>query len=135
MREERLLERIKRWEKEPHARSKEDPKRVVDSVVRHLQQLLNTRQGSVQIADDYGIPDFTHFMHAGVETTTVLESAIKEIIRKYEPRLTNVVVRFTALDEERLSLGFQILGKLTTGNSDVLFETIVGSDGRVQVKG
>lgn len=135
MREERLLERIRRWEKEPFVREKEDPKRMVHSVVNHLQRILNTRQGSVEIAADYGIPDFTHFMDARIESTTHLENAIAEVIRKYEPRLRNVRVNFSSLDEERLQLSFRISGHLFTGTEQVVLETLVGPDGKVQVRG
>ena len=62
MGEERLLERIQSWEKEPKRRSRGEPRRQIDSIVAHLQRILNTRQGNVPIADGYGVPDLTDFM-------------------------------------------------------------------------
>ena len=40
MREERLMERVRRWEQQPPGRGRENPQRTIESVVRHLQQLL-----------------------------------------------------------------------------------------------
>jgi predicted component of type VI protein secretion system len=54
MREERLIERIRSWNKAPDRRDGSDPKRMVGSIIRHLERILNTRRGSAQIfrADD-----------------------------------------------------------------------------------
>ena len=135
MREERLLERLRRWEAEPLSRGREDPKRTIDSVVRHLQRLLNTHQGSVEIAADYGIPDFMHFLQGGPKAALDVETAIRDVIEKYEPRLTGVRVRYIALEDGMPTLRFQIQARLSVDAKSVLLETIVGPDGRIQVKG
>ena len=133
MREERLLERIRRWEKEPVGRGREDPKRVLDSVVRHLQRLLNTRQGSVQIADDYGIPDVSHLLQHGPQTAFEVEKALQNLIEKFEPRLTNVRVRYVSAIDNRFALSFHVQAKLKMDAKSIVLETLVGADGRIQV--
>src|ERR1017187_7815768 len=99
MREDRLLERLRRWETSPLGRGREDPRKVMDSVVGHLQRLLNTRQGSVQIAPSYGIPDFMHVLQGGPEASLDMESAIRAVIEAYEPRLAGVRVTFIPADD------------------------------------
>ena len=137
MREERLLKRISAWEREPHRRSSVDPKRIIDSVLDHLQQLLNTRQGSVSIGEDYGVPDFTELLHAYPDSVRDFERSIRQTIQKYEPRLDGIRVRLIPQDEELLSLRFQIMAKLVTEDykEPVFFESVVDSDGKISITG
>lgn len=137
MREDRLLKRISAWEKEPHRRSIEDPKRTLDSVLDHLQQILNTRQGSVPIGEDYGVPDFTELLHAYPDSVRDFERSIRQTIQKYEPRLNGIRVRLIPQDEDFLSLRFQIMAKLVTEDhkEPVLFESVVDSDGKISITG
>jgi len=136
MREERLLERIQTWEKEPLRRNKEDSRRIVDSVLRHLQRILNTKQGNVPIAEDYGVPDFTDFLDDLPDSVREIEKTLRLTIQKYEPRLKAVKVNLIPQEEDLLSLRFQIVAKLTTeSKTQVLFETIIDTDGKVSIKG
>lgn len=137
MREERLLERIRSWEKGPDRRAREDPTKVIDSVLRHLQRILNTRRGSVPIAEDYGVPDFTDLLHSYPDSIREVERSIRQIIQKYEPRLKAVRVSFIPQDEDIFSVGFQIVAKLAAEDEKipVFFESFMGADGRVKIRG
>jgi type VI secretion system protein len=136
MKEERLLDRIRSWEKRPILRNRQDPRRVTDSVLRHLQRLLNTKAGNVPIAEDYGVPDFTDFLHSFPDSVREMERTLRLVIQKYEPRLKAVRVSFVPQDESALSLSFQITARLSTEEkTQVLFETRVDSEGRIEVRG
>lgn len=139
MREHRLLERIRELAKRPSRRSSEDPKQMIHSVQEHLQRILNTRQGNVIIADDYGIPDFTNFMSGFDETKRSLERSIRQTIQKYEPRLQGVRVTFAEEKErtDKLTLNFQIQARLVLpGHKEpVMFESVVNAGGQVKVRG
>ena len=136
MREERLLERIQTWEREPARRGKEDPRRIVDSVLRHLHRILNTKQGNVLIAEDYGVPDFSDFLNALPGSVREIEKTIRLAIQKYEPRLTAVRVSFIPQEEDPLSLRFQIFARLSAeSKTQVFFETVVDSDGKIDIRG
>jgi type VI secretion system protein len=137
MREERLLERLRNWEKNPKRRERADVSRISDSILWHLQRILNTRQGNVLIAEDYGIPDFTEFLFSYPDSVREMEKSIRLTIQKYEPRLTGVRVNFIPQEEDILSLRFQIAARLATTEkrNPVLFETIVDADGKVSIKG
>ncbi|MDJ0816758.1 MAG: type VI secretion system baseplate subunit TssE [Desulfobacterales bacterium] len=136
MRENRLTERIRAWNSGPLRREGQDPKRMIDSVVGHLERLLNTRQGSAQIADDYGIPDFTDFKSAFPEAHRDLERSIRQTVQKYEPRLTSVRVKFIPQADEMLTVSFQIIARLILeGRKDaVVFESILDSDGKIRIR-
>lgn len=135
MREERLLERIKVWEKKPERRSKEDTRRIIDSIIRHLQRILNTKTGNVPIADDYGVPDFTDLLRTYPDSVRDFERAIKHTIQKYEPRLKAVRLNLLPPDENLLSLRFQIVAKLASTQENLFIETVLDSDGRMNIRG
>jgi type VI secretion system protein len=136
MREARLLERIRTWERDPARREREDPRRVIDSVLLHLHRILNTKQGNVPIAEDYGVPDFTDLLYSYPESVRDIERTIRSAIQKYEPRLKAVKVTFIPQDADLLSLRFQIAARLSSeSKTQVFFETVVDSDGKIEIKG
>ncbi len=137
MAELRLLERIRLIEKEPHQRGKTGSSRVVDSIMLHLRRILNTRQGSVSTCLDYGIPDFTN-LASSYSSASVAELAesIRKVVRKYEPRLRSVTVKFNPKSDEDLELSFRIDARLATddgSNVPVTFSTVVDPAGRVDI--
>jgi type VI secretion system protein len=135
MNEERLTERIRSQEREPMRRGGESRKRCIDSVLEHLQRILNTRQGNVPIADDYGIPDFLDFLQAYPDSVHQIEESIRDAIDRYEPRLAGTNVTFIPREDDDLTLRFQVIACLKTeGDRQVLLETVVDTDGRVSVR-
>jgi type VI secretion system protein len=137
MREERLIQRIRTWKKTPDRRDRQDPKRLIGSIVRHLERILNTRRGSVGIAHDYGIPDLTDFRSGFPDSVRDLEMTIRDTIEKFEPRLKSVRVKFVPQDVNMLSVTFQIVARLALEDekTPVMFESMMGSDGKVMIRG
>lgn len=135
MRELRLLERIKDFEKDPERRFAEDPQAMTKSVLHHIQQIMNTRQGSVLIHDDYGVPDFTDIAGSyASDRVQELERDLSKIIMKYEPRLLEASITFQEQQDDVLALRFKIKGKLAMENDvPVVFESVVQSDGRITI--
>lgn len=134
MHEERLLERIRSMEREPLRRGGDNQRRCIDSVLSHLQRILNTRQGNVPIAGDYGVPDFLDFLQTYPESVHEIERNIKNAIDKYEPRLSGTSVTYVQDEEDGLTLRFQIIASLTVdGGRKVFFETVVDTDGRIHI--
>lgn len=135
MNEERLLERICTWKNEPQRRSRGDYGRQIDSILAHLQRILNTRQGNVPISDTYGIPDLNDFMTSYPESVTEIEKSIRQAVEQYEPRLCSVKVVFLPQEGDVLCLRFQIIARINTeSGKNVLIETIVDSDGKISLK-
>ena len=137
MREERLTERIRSWNRAPDRRGGPDPKRMVASIVRHLERILNTRWGSTQTADDYGIPDLTDLRSGLPDAVRDLERAIRNTIQKYEPRLEAVRVKFIPQEETMLTVSFQIVARLALEGekNPVTFQSVMDSDGKVTIRG
>ncbi|MEA5113306.1 MAG: type VI secretion system baseplate subunit TssE [Geobacteraceae bacterium] len=135
MHEQRLSERIRAQERQPARRGGKDRKLCVDSIVDHLQRILNTRQGNVLIADDYGVPDFLEFFQTYPDSVRQIEESIRNAIDRYEPRLSGASVTFIPREDDDLTLRFQVIAFLAMeGDRQVLLETVVGTDGRVRVR-
>ena len=69
------------------------------SISEHLQILLNTREGLSVTNPDYGLPDLTDIVHMLPDGVHALQNAIRDVILKYEPRLSKVKVRFVPSDD------------------------------------
>jgi type VI secretion system protein len=137
MPQERLLERIRRFEADPDRRGTTDPNEVVQSILAHLRKILNARQGSALIADDYGVPDFTDLAATfSSDKVRDLVRSVKTVINKYEPRLSSVKVESETQMEHYLELHFKIDGALIMGDQvevPVSFETIIDPSGKIKV--
>ena len=129
-----LFERLADPEKSAHRSIREDTQEIADSVMRHLQKLLNTRQGHVPIRPDYGMPDFTDCAESLPATMDKVRRAIKDSIEAFEPRLHRVKITHLPSDDS-LQLHFGISGQLTTGKQNVstFFSTRVAPTGSAEV--
>jgi len=135
MADTRLLERIQYLEINPDTRVERNISRKVRSIINHLQNLLNTHQGSVLIADDYGIPDITNTHGESItEMTKRLENTLRGVIMKYEPRLSDVRVNLISQEENVLSIKFKLEAVLVEDNSiPLVLETVISSEGKVNI--
>ncbi|TDV28736.1 type VI secretion system protein [Paraburkholderia caballeronis] len=136
MRERRLLERIAHWEIAKGRTNQTQVDILVRSVMDHLQRLLNTRQGSVQIDPQFGVPDFTNLaggMAAG--STREIEEEIRRMVLKYEPRLKSPKVVLSHEGTDVLSIRFSLEGRLEVDARDIPLQlsTSVASSGKVEI--
>ncbi|MBF0170493.1 MAG: type VI secretion system baseplate subunit TssE [Nitrospinae bacterium] len=137
MREERLLERIARWEEGDDRTGVSDTERLVTSVVEHLRHILNTRQGSALIDPDYGVPEFTNLVgtfEAGEVTDVAAD--MERIIRRYEPRLSSVKVTFAPKENDNLTLRFSVSGEVQADDRTIplTIETAITAEGRITIR-
>ncbi|MHB8111395.1 MAG: type VI secretion system baseplate subunit TssE [Syntrophorhabdaceae bacterium] len=137
MYEERLTQRIRNLERKDTIRSTDEFAYIVNSIINHLQRVLNTRQGSVSIAEDYGMPDFTNYQGLGItEEAKDIADTIKSMILKYEPRLGGAQVTYEPDKNDLLSLKFKLQTEIiNVRNENVIveLETIISSEGKVRV--
>ncbi len=133
-RDRTLLERLANPDSEERHTVQRDSTKIVGSVMRNLQRLLNTRQGQVLIQPEYGLPDITDCAENLPEALERISRAIKDSIERYEPRLTRVkIVRFPAGND--LNLHFGISGQIVTEREHipVHFNTTVNPSGSAVV--
>lgn len=111
--------------------------KMIESVRRDLEDLLNTRRGISEIEEEYvelrnsivnfGMPDF-----ASLDTTTFqdrerLADVIEHIVEQFEPRLKEVrAVMDTSWDSGKFDVRYQIEAKLSVDPApEVTFETVL----------
>ncbi len=132
-----LLERLNRAAREGGDRTvKEDRGAVMRSVLRNLQCILNTREGSAAAQPELGIPS-PHELMCGYPTSIeVALRAVKLCLQRFEPRLTNVVVSIDQAEAERMAIGFTVSAQLAGGDrrDPVSFHTSITPDGRMRLR-
>jgi type VI secretion system protein len=136
MHEKRLLERIRDFEKDQDRRGELNPTVLSASVLSHLRRLLNTKQGSVPIAEDYGLADLTELPGSfAPDNLAEIEEKITRVISQYEPRLTGLRVHFAARQDDSLSLRFEISGRVNAEelNLPIIFESVVEPSGKISL--
>ncbi len=82
-----------------------------ESVLAHLQALLNSHLGESMSAPGLGILDFADIVHGFPASTQVLSHSIRTTILQHEPRLRTVTVTPSTSDDP-LALAFEISGRL-----------------------
>lgn len=138
MHDRRLLERIASLGDEDELATRESrAERLIQSILNHLQRILNTRQGSAPIDAEFGVPDFTNLagsFSAG-STDQIIEN-LSRMIRRYEPRLLNAQIVLTDSQDEVLSLAFLISGVIRIDNREIpiRMNSHVSSNGQILLR-
>lgn len=135
--ERSLLERIDHPEVESIRQLTPDTNELSRSILRNLQNMFNTRQGSVLTVAEYGSPDFNDLVDQFPDAIMEIRKSILYNVKQYEPRLKNIRVRHIPDEENPLDLKFEISGQLNLGKSrtSVAFTTIMGDSGRIKIRG
>jgi type VI secretion system protein len=130
----RLLERIMAIESGKTADNQDSA--LLESISIHLNKLLNTVQGSVLQAPDYGTPELNLMMQsAGGDAIRSLEEIMAQVISRYEPRLHNVKVVYQNKGAQTLMMNFRIDASVMRNDRPVpvFFETQIAPDGHIEV--
>ncbi|HHM04780.1 MAG TPA: type VI secretion system baseplate subunit TssE [Gammaproteobacteria bacterium] len=132
--ESSLLERIASGES--HASLTPDASRARQSVVHHLRNMLNTRQGSAAALPDYGLPDFNDVVSRLPDGLSEYRNAIRLTIERFEPRLKRVQVVHVPDADDPLRLKFEISALLALGDRHVRvsLHTAFDDAGQVSVR-
>lgn len=110
---------------------------LIASILEHLQRILNTRQGSVPIDPEFGVPDFTNL--AGTFSTGTTEEIMQDMsrmIQRYEPRLRQPQISFASTQDEVLSLAFSISGTVSVDDREIPIRLTshVSSNGKISLR-
>ena len=111
-----------------------DRRALVDSVVRNLRQILNSRQGSALAQMDLGIPAPCEIVLGFPEAVGQLKRTIVAVIEKYEPRLRSVQVFYQPRETEGLVINFIVSGRLAHDNTQISFETRFDNAGLIHLE-
>jgi type VI secretion system protein len=130
----RLLERIKSMENLTPLPAGAEIQSEMQSILDHLQSLLNTRCGTVLIDEDYGIPDvfFSHGTSFKENTQTMMQ-LMTETIKKYEPRLSQVSIVAKERQRALLEQHFTLSATLTRDpDLSIELHVVISSDGKIK---
>lgn len=81
---------------------------LVDSVKRQLDQILNTRPGNCRSAPELGVIDLNDATQGSADIKGRIREAIRQCIRRYEPRIVHVEVRSPDYQASPLEMTFQV---------------------------
>ena len=135
MAEERLMKRLRRWSTGTGGGTP-DVGTYVESVLADIHKLYNTRQGSVPISENYGLPDISNLLaNLTPPDMEQIRDAIERTTIEFEPRLQDVDVTIPA--EEALGvLRFAVRGSLLyeKGSMPLRYQVDIEGDGRVSIR-
>lgn len=131
-----LLERIEKQIPANHNIELNDSK-AVESILNHVKKILNVRQGSVQTMPDYGLPDFNDLARRFPNAIEEIKRSIRQCLEKYEPRLVNVQVDHVMVGDHMMDLRYDVKAQISVDgkNTNVWFETILDTAGKVSIRG
>ncbi|MEI4951538.1 type VI secretion system baseplate subunit TssE [Aeromonas caviae] len=101
-----LFDRIRGEGLDSSPRSEVDE--LVDSVKRQLDQILNTRPGNCRSAPELGVIDLNDATQGSADIKGRIREAIRQCIRRYEPRIVHVEVRSPDYQASPLEMMFQV---------------------------
>jgi type VI secretion system protein len=114
-----------------------DHRAAMASVLANLRDILGTRQGSSAAQPDLGLPPPNELRQNYPASIADLQRAVAATITRYEPRLRDVKVTYIQVEDEPLTVHFQIAAALVVDGQRqlVAFETCVDHSGKVKVDG
>lgn len=104
---------------------------LIESIQSNLIQILNTRQGMVPHIPEFGLPDI-HYVYSSLpKSLDQLGLEIQQTLERFEPRLSNVQVKFVEKAQDTFRATYHIKGEVREGSrvSRITFQTEVLRDG------
>ena len=106
-----------------------------DSVLAHLQVILNTHLGESLSSATLGILDFADIVHGFPASTQVLALSIRTTVLLHEPRLRDVAVK-SVESSDPLALAFEISVRFNdAGRSPLRARTELSASGHFHIQG
>lgn len=113
-----------------------EDQKLRNSIIENLRMVLSARQGSVLHLPDFGMPDILQMYFESGNTIDPLKKELHDVILKYEPRISEVMVQHSEFDQETMRISIKIIASIkdnmnkeilltefsTTGWTKVIFE-------------
>lgn len=80
----------------------------VESIKRHLVELLNSRPGNSECSPELGLLDLNDASASTVDMVVEIKRSIKSCIERFEPRISQVVVQSLSDPQVLSGLCFQV---------------------------
>ncbi|WP_252109547.1 MULTISPECIES: type VI secretion system baseplate subunit TssE [unclassified Halomonas] len=89
---------------------------VVESIKRHLVELLNSHPGNNACAPELGLLDFNDATIGVLDLELNIQQAIRQCIERFEPRVKRVEVESLPNPGDPLQLRFQVHATVALGD-------------------
>lgn len=102
----------------------------IKAIKKHLEWLLNARQGCSQGSPDFGLTDFNDSALGSADLILKISSDIRRAIERYEPRITIHGVHYSPNADMPLELNFRLDCGIKVQNREELIEIALIMNGR-----
>jgi len=103
------------------------------SIIENLRMILTTRRGSILHLPDFGISDILQIYLASDNPVESLKKEIREVILKYEPRVSEVQIQNSEFDQKTLRAALKIIIKLKDSSNKEILLTEFSTTGWTKV--
>ncbi len=103
------------------------------SIIENLRMILTTRRGSILHLPDFGISDILQIYLASDNPVESLKKEIREVILKYEPRISEVQIQNSEFDQKTLRASLKIIIKLKDSSNKEILLTEFSTTGWTKV--
>jgi type VI secretion system protein len=115
----------------------EQARQRIESIKRHLEQVLNARQGCSQSSPDLGLRDFNGVTQGGNDLVIAISADIQRSVEAFEPRIKVTGVRYQPDPDVPLELNFRLDCQVRVNHKEEQVQIDVamrGRDGYTRVK-
>ncbi|MGH8386679.1 MAG: type VI secretion system baseplate subunit TssE [Pseudomonas sp.] len=117
--------------------SDEQAHQRIEAIKRHLEQVLNTRQGCSQSSPELGLRDFNGVTQASTDLVVAISDDIRRSVQAFEPRIMVTGVRYQPDPDLPQELSFRLDCQVRVNYKDEQVQIEVamqGRDGYTRVK-
>jgi type VI secretion system protein len=111
----RLFERLATPERNESGGAEASLAEIVESIKRHLVDLLNSHPGHSECAPELGLLDFNDATIGVLDLERNIQRAIRQCIERFEPRVRQVEVESLPRGSDPLQLRFQVHATVDLG--------------------
>ncbi|MGY6565269.1 type VI secretion system baseplate subunit TssE [Halomonas sp. KM-1] len=111
----RLFERLATPERPEAGGAEASLAEIVESIKRHLVDLLNSHPGHSECAPELGLLDFNDATIGVLDLERNIQRAIRQCIERFEPRVRQVEVESLPRGSDPLQLRFQVHATVDLG--------------------
>ena len=108
----------------------EQARQRIDAIKRHLEHVLNARQGCSQSSPELGLRDFNGAAQGSSDLVIAISADIRRSIEAFEPRINVIAVRFQPDPDEPQRLSFHLDCQVQLDHRDQQVQIDVALHGR-----
>ena len=102
----------------------------IAAIKRHLETLLNARQGCSQSSPELGLRDFNGVTQASSDLVVAISADIRRSVEAFEPRITVKAVRYQPDPDLPLELNFRLDCQVRVNHKEEQVQIEVAMQGR-----